>query len=176
MEKEVGRTEKYYKNNHTPLSILSFTKDVQEPALILSKLKVKSAILQSLEFELPFGYITVDYNAFNVNLREIKYTLTSSHPITIFLIIVYFSILLDIRFEISLLSSHNVIFEGENSVFRTLKLCIFPVLYIKFYPPKGVCESRTRRGPLTVFPFYYVFQKGYWASSFLVGKSTFLKF
>ena len=52
---------------------------------------------------------------------------------------------------------------------------LFEILKM-FYPPKGVCESRTRRGPLTVFPFYYVFQKGYWASSFLVGNSAFLKF
>ena len=55
MEKEVGRTEKYYKNNHTPLSILSFTKDVQERALILSKLKVKSAVCQNLEFKFVGG-------------------------------------------------------------------------------------------------------------------------
>ena len=55
MEKEVGKTEQYYKNNHTPLSILSFTKDVQERALILSKLELKSAIFKSLEFWTTFS-------------------------------------------------------------------------------------------------------------------------
>ena len=45
MEKEVGTTEQYYKNNHTPLSILSFTKVfAQEGALKLSNLKRKPAI------------------------------------------------------------------------------------------------------------------------------------
>ena len=41
--------------------------------------------------------------------------------------------------------------------------------------PEGSLRSSSEGVHLTVFPFYYVFQKGYWASSFLVRKSSFLK-
>ena len=41
--------------------------------------------------------------------------------------------------------------------------------------PEGSLRSSSEGVHLTVFPFYYVFQKGYWASSFLARKSAFLK-
>ena len=65
-------------------------------------------------------------------------------------------------FNYSELCSRNVLGCFKN----TIIICLFEILKM-LYPPKGVCESRTRRGPFEYLIFYRVpSSKGTWNPDF----------